>query len=129
MRFLIHGWEVGEGGELALRLEVGRSAPVASSGCSPTPERRAACAAEPAHLDAADDAIGHPGRVARGQTVRRVEHLQEAVRPYFVVDSHELGDRGAAVAELGAAKLASRRITTPEIVSVGASATSLLQLT
>jgi hypothetical protein len=41
--------------------------------------------------------------VARSQTVRRIEHLHEAVRHSVVVDGHELGDLGAAIAELGPA--------------------------
>jgi hypothetical protein len=37
------------------------------------------------HVDAVDNASGHPGRVAGGQTVRRVEHLQRAVRRSVIV--------------------------------------------
>jgi hypothetical protein len=41
---------------------------------------------------------GSPG----ARTVRRIDHLQEAVRRCVVADGHELGDLGAAGAELGA---------------------------
>ena len=49
-----------------------------------------------------DDARSHPGRVADGEPVGRVEHRQEGVRRVAVVGGVQLGDLGAAVAELGA---------------------------
>lgn len=55
------------------------------------------------HVDAFDDPRGHPGRVAGGEPIGRVEHAHEGVRRVPVVLRHRRGDLRAAVAEVGPA--------------------------
>ena len=76
--------------------------PVAAVNSSPTTPIARKLQATPMPLAALDHPGGHASRVTGGEPVRRVEHREEAVCWGVVVDRHELGDLGAAVAELGA---------------------------
>ena len=56
----------------------------------------------PGSIDAVDDRGGHPGRVADGQAVGRVQHLLERARRIAHVRGQRVCDLGAAVSEFGA---------------------------